>query len=152
MDAFLAICQGLGLALAAGLAIGVVVPPIMPGWGAAVGAAPLGVLACLAALSGADEPAWPAVPVGALAGALAALVVRDVVAGAARRQGEDPSELSAGQPGTLTAIVIVAAVLVALLSLLLPPVSLIVLGALAWLATARRRRAGRKYEGLRVLR
>ena len=55
MDLFLAICLGLGLALAAGLVIGVVLPPIMPDWGVLAGAAPLGVLACAAALSGNEE-------------------------------------------------------------------------------------------------
>ena len=59
---FMAICTGLGLALAVGLIIGVVVPPIMPAWGAFVAAAPLGVLACIAALNGADEQIWPACP------------------------------------------------------------------------------------------
>jgi hypothetical protein len=38
------------------------------------------------------------------------------------------------------------------LSLLVPPVSLLAVLALVWLAAARRRRAARKYEGLRVLR
>jgi uncharacterized paraquat-inducible protein A len=41
---------------------------------------------------------------------------------------------------------------VAVFSILLPPVSLAALAALLWLASARRRRAERKHEGLRVLR
>jgi hypothetical protein len=71
MDLY-AICAGLGLAIAAGLVIGVVLPPIMPTWGVVVGAAPLGVLGCAAALNGADEAVWPALPVGVLGAALAA--------------------------------------------------------------------------------
>jgi hypothetical protein len=57
------------------------------------------------------------------------------------------------QPSSsITAIVVLAAAAVALLSLVLPPVSLPALGALAWLALSRRRRESRKHEGLRVLR
>ena len=78
---FLAICQGLGLAIAVGLILGVVLPPIMPSWGAVVGAAPLGVLACGAALNGADEALWPALPVGVIGAGLAAVVARDVAVG-----------------------------------------------------------------------
>jgi len=159
MDAFVAICQGLGLALAAGLVIGVVLPPIMPSWGVLVGAAPLGVLACSAALSGADEPVWPALPIGALAAGFAAVVARDVAAGAVRRErSREPEsarelETQLQQPSsTITAIVVVSAAAIALLSLVLPPISLVALGGLAWLALSRRRREDRKHEGLRVLR
>jgi hypothetical protein len=159
MDAFLAICQGLGLALAAGLVIGVVLPPIMPTWGVLAGAAPLGVLAAAAPLSGADEPVWPALPVGAIAAGMAAVVARDVASGAARRQGTAEAESARGfetqleQPSSaITAIIVLAAAAVALLSLVLPPISLVALGSLAWLWLTRRRREARKHEGLRVLR
>jgi hypothetical protein len=154
MDAFNAICLGLGLALAAGLVIGVVVPPIMPTWGVLAGAAPLGVLACAAALNGRDEPLWPAIPIGALAAGLAAMVARDVAAGAARREGaarELQTELRR-PTSALTAMIVLAAAALALLSLALPPLSLVALVALAWLALARHRREDRKHEGLRVLR
>jgi hypothetical protein len=147
---FLAICQGLGLALAIGLVIGVVLPPIMPGWGVIAGAAPLGVLACGAALNGADEAVWPALPIGVAAAGLAAVVSRDVATGAARRQGADSSEAEA--PSAITALVVLAAVIVAALSLLAPPASLVAASALAWLWLNRRRREEQKHEGLRVLR
>jgi hypothetical protein len=134
----LAICQGLGLAIAVGLIIGVVVPPIMPAWGAVAGASPLGVLAAGAALNGAD---------------LAAIVTRDVVSGAARRQqGGLPVQPQTQAPGGVMAIVVLAAVVVAGVSLVLKPFSLLVLVALVWLWIARRRQAERKHEGLRVLR
>ena len=156
---FMAVCQGLGLALAAGLVIGVVLPPIMPAWGVVAGAAPLGVLACGAALSGADEDLWPALPIGVIAAGLAALVARDVAAGATRREGAAEPESARSfetqleQPsGSITAIVVLAAAAIALLSLVLPPLSLIALGALIYLAVSRRRRESRKHEGLRVLR
>lgn len=150
---FLAICQGLGLAIAAGLIIGVVVPPIMPAWGAVAGAAPLGVLAAGAALHGANEALWPALFVGVIGAGLAAVVTRDVVSGAVRRQqGGVPTQPQAQSPGGVTAIVVLAAVVVAGVSLVLEPFSLVALVALLWLWVSRRRQAERKHEGLRVLR
>jgi hypothetical protein len=148
----LAICQGLGLAIAAGLIIGVVVPPIMPTWGVLAGAAPLGIIACGAALNGEDEALWPALQVGLLGAGLAATVSRDVAAGAARRQRGSPGDPAAQAPIGVTALVVVSAAVVAALSLVAPPFSLVVLLALAWLSLARRRREERKHEGLRVLR
>ena len=149
---FDAICQGLGLALAAGLIIGVVVPPVMPGWGAIAGAAPLGIIACGAALNAEDEALWPALPLGLLGAGLAALVARDVAAGAARREQGAAERVGSQASSGVIAIVVLAAVAVAALSIVLPPVSLVVLVALAWLWLARRRQAERKHEGLRVLR
>jgi hypothetical protein len=148
---FLAICQGLGLAIAAGLILGVVFPPIMPTWGAVVGAAPLGVIAAGAALHGADVAVWPALPIGVFGAGLAAVVTRDVAAGAARRQqGGLAAEPQAA--GGVTVIVVIAAVVIAGVSLVLKPFSLLVLAALLWVWASRRRRAERKHEGLRVLR
>jgi hypothetical protein len=148
---FLAICEGLGLAIAAGLILGVVLPPIMPTWGVVVGAAPLGVLAAGAALNGADEAVWPALPTGIIGAGVAAVVARDVAAGASRRQqgglGAQPQAA-----GGVTVIVVLAAVVVAALSLVIEPVSLVVLLALVLLWGSRRRQAERKHEGLRVLR
>jgi hypothetical protein len=148
----LAICQGLGLAIAVGLILGVVLPPIMPSWGAVVGAAPLGVLAAGAALNGADEPLWPALPVGVIGAGLAAVVARDVASGAARRQQGGVTGADVQTSSGVTAIVVLAAVIVAAVSLVLKPFSLLVLIALIWLWFSRRRQAERKHEGLRVLR
>ena len=148
----LAICQGLGLAIAAGLIIGAVVPGVMPAWGAIAGAAPLGVLAAAAALSGEDEALWPALPVGLVGAGVAAAVSRDVAAGAARRERSSLEAVTAQAPAGLIAIVVVAAIVIAALSVVAPPVSLVALTALAWLWLARRRRSERKHEGLRVLR
>ena len=148
----LAICQGLGLAIAVGLIIGVVVPPIMPAWGAVAGAVPLGVLAAGAALNGADEALWPALPVGVIGAGLAAIVSRDVASGAVRRQEGGLAGPQAQVPSGVTAIVVLAAVVVAGVSLVLKPFSLIALVALLWLWFSRRRQAERKHEGLRVLR
>jgi hypothetical protein len=149
---FLAICQGLGLAIAAGLILGVVFPPIMPTWGAVVGAAPIGVLAAGAALNGAGESVWPALPVGAIGAGFAAVVSRDVASGAIRRQRNRVTGADVQSPNGVTVIVVVAAVVVAGISLVFEPFSLVVLVALSWVWVSRRRRAERKHEGLRVLR
>ena len=45
-----------------------------------------------------------------------------------------------------------SALLGAGLSILLPPLSIVVVAALAWLLVGGRRRAGEKYAGLRILR
>jgi len=149
---FLAICQGLGLAIAAGLILGVVLPPIMPTWGVVVGAAPLGILAAGAAMNGADEALWPALPVGLLGAGLAAVVSRDVAAGAARRARDQGGGAEPAGATAVSAIVVLAAVIVAGVCLVLEPFSLLVLVALLFLWGSRRRQAERKHEGLRVLR
>ena len=149
---FLAICQGLGLAIAAGLILGVVFPPVMPTWGAVVGASPIGVLAAGAALNGADEAVWPALPIGILGAGLAAVVTRDVAAGAIRRQQDRVTGAQVQAPSGVTVIVVLAAVVVAGISLVVEPFSLLALLAITGLWVSRRRRAERKHEGLRVLR
>jgi hypothetical protein len=149
---FLAICQGLGLAIAAGLILGVVFPPIMPTWGVVAGTAPIGVLAAGAALNGADEALWPALPVGILGAGLAGIVSRDVAAGAIRRQRDRVTEAEVQAPSGVTVIVVLAAVVIAGVSLVFEPFSLLVLVALIFLWISRRRQAERKHEGLRVLR
>ena len=149
---FEATCEGLGLAIAAGLIVGVVLPVVMPGWGVIAAAAPLGVLAVGAALNGADEPVWPALPVGILGAGLAAIVSRDVAAGAERRaSGQRAGGPERGLSG-VTVIVVAAAAVLALLSLVLAPLSLVAVVGLLWLWSARRRHEARKHEGLRVLR
>jgi hypothetical protein len=143
MDLFLAGCQGLGLALAAGIFAGA------SGRRGAIGA----ILLAIAVIGGAalfgislaeeDHPAWPGWPVAALAAWFAFTVARGVSEGARERaEGAGASEL----------IIAVAALALAGLSLVAPPISLAALAALAWLALGRRQRAGRKYEGLRTLR
>lgn len=94
---------------------------------------------------------WPAFVVGPLGAALAGVVSRDVAAGAARRERGDDSIGATAPPG-VTGLILVAAVVVGALGLLAPPVSVVVAGGLAGLWLARRRRAERKHEGLRVLR
>jgi hypothetical protein len=150
MDLFLAGCQGVGLALAAGGLAG----SIAGAWPSAAAARTF--MAAVAAVGGgllfgaslatADHPAWPGWPVGALLSLFAYVVVASVVAGALGRQGEGGSAAAVAGTAALVSLALAG------LSLLVPPISLLALLALGWLALTRRRRAARKYEGLRVLR
>ena len=124
----------------------------MPTWGAVVGAAPIGVLAAGAALNGADESVWPALPIGVIGAGLAAVVSRDIASGAIRRQRDRVTGADVQSPVGVTVIVVVTAVVVAGISLVFEPFSLVALVALSWVWVSRRRRAERKHEGLRVLR
>lgn len=143
MDLFLAGCQGLGLALAAGIFAGASGRRDAIGTALLVAAAVGGAALFGLSLREEDHPAWPGFPVGAVVAWFAFTVTRDVAAGAAGRE----------DAGAATGILIAAAALMlAAVSLFLQPVSLVALAGLAWLALGRRRRAGRKYEGLRTLR
>jgi hypothetical protein len=143
MDFFLAICQALGIGLAVGVLIGAVVPrgdsASLLVWGGAV----IGAIAGALSISSDDQSIVAGIVAGAAGGWLGARVISGVVVGAVRR---------AGGFGSIVLIVVVAALLLAGLSILLPPVSLLAVLALGWLMVARRRRADRKYEGLRILR
>ena len=156
MDLFLATCQGIGLALAAGAVTGAVIGVVAARDEAG---APGGLLAVLAAvtviggailfgasLSAEDHAAWPGWVLGALVALLAIAVISGVVRGAVTRaQG--------ASAGAQVAYVVVAAAILAALSLtFVSPIALTVLVAIGWIALARRRRAARKHEGLRVLR
>lgn len=143
MDLFLAGCQGLGLALAAGAFSGA------SGRRGAVGV----LLLIVAAIGGGslfgwaldqeDHSAWPGFAAGAAAAVFAYLVIRAVAEGARARADEG------GYTGALIAL---AALGLAGLSLLLQPLVLVALLALAWVGLGQRRRDSQKYEGLRTLR
>jgi hypothetical protein len=149
---FLALCQALGLALAAGLIVGAAAPSIMPDWGVAAGSAPLGILVAAASLNADEEDVWPAIPLGALAAILAGVAAADVTAGAARRARASAHPADAQPPAGVVAYAVLGALVLAIASLLAPPLSLLALAALLWLLASRRRRAQEKHEGLRVLR
>jgi hypothetical protein len=143
MDLFLAGCQGLGLALAAGMFAGASGRRDAIGTVLLVAAVVGGAALFAASLTQEDHPAWPGLVAGALFAWLAVTVTRDVAAGAATR----------AESGDATGVIIAfSALVLAGLSLVVSPISLLVLGSLAWLAFARQRRADRKYEGLRSLR
>jgi len=151
VDLFLATCQGLGLALAAGIVAGAIagtVPERARGLtlvlllAAAIG----GALAFGASLESEDHPAWPGWPVGAALAVLAFGIARGVVSGAASRAG------GGGSPAAIAGTVALVGLVLAVLSVLVPPVALVFLGGLVVLSLRRRRRADEKYEGLRSLR
>ena len=81
--------------------------------------------------------------VGALIAAASFWVISDFAAGAMAR---------ADGAGFIAAMVALAALATAGLSVLLQPLGLVALAAIVYLGLARRSRAGRKYEGLRTLR
>lgn len=143
MELFLAGCQGAGLALAAGMFFGAPGRRGAPGTVLLVAAVAAGGFLFAISLTAEDHPAWPGIVAGAAFAAFAFAVVRDFAAGARARQGEG---------GMSEVLIAVAALAIAGVSLLLEPFALAALVALAWLALARRRRAARKYEGLRTLR
>ncbi len=89
--------------------------------------------------------AWPGWIGGVLCAAVGLFATRPLFARARAR-------LDAQAAGAVSLYAEVAAVLLAALSVVVPPVGLIGLLALAWLWYAGRRREGQKYAGLRILR
>ena len=84
---------------------------------------------------------------GMICALLGFLAARAFLGGAAERlraRGESV--------GAIQALGDIGAIVVAALSVLVPPVSLVALAFCAWVLVARRQRAGQKYEGLRILR
>ena len=115
--------------------------------GLALGAVGL-VLAALEASGSLDDRSgtwWPGIPVGLACAALGFAVARSLL-------GRVRGRLDADTAGSLPLYADVAAGLAAGLSVLFPPLALVVLGVLAWLAVGGRRREGEKYAGLRILR
>jgi len=196
MDLFMAICQGLGLALAVGiggplaalfiammasLAAGldpdrtdydfitatwflvtllavVVVFMLARGreaarWPTILALAAIGGICFAASLAAEGHTAWPGLMLGGLATAFAAGISFAVLAGAIKRaKGNEPGSKEADAANFLIIAFAAAGIVLAAVSLFAPPVSLVALAALIWLALGRRRRADQKYEGLRILR
>lgn len=119
--------------------------------GAAITGIGLGVGALLFAGSLADEghPAWPGIVAGLACAAIAQLAVRPLL-GRVRTRFEAADDRQAA--AALVVYADGASLVLAILSLLVPPVGLVALLALAWLAVSGRRREGEKYAGLRSLR
>lgn len=106
------------------------------------------VLGVLLAAGSVDDHAstwWPALPVGAVCAALGFVVARSLLT---RVRGR----LDAGTAGALPLYAEAGALTAAGLSVLFPPLALVVLGLLIRLAVGGRRREGEKYAGLRILR
>jgi hypothetical protein len=105
----------------------------------------LGALEAAGSLADEDYTIVPGVILGAAAAALGFVATRDLYVRVCRRlDDEAASALPVYFEG--------AALAGAGLSILFPPLALLVVGALTWLLLGGRRREGEKYAGLRILR
>lgn len=107
----------------------------------------LGAVFGAASLAEQGEAAALGFVLGAVFGAGSALLAGEILEGAQRR-----AAVAHAATGTLELIFALAGIAIAMLALFVPPASLLALVGLAVLGAGRRRRAGEKYEGLRVLR
>ena len=105
----------------------------------------LGALLAAGSLADRDHPVLPGVLLGAACAALGFFAARRLFARARRR-------LDADAASTLPIYGEGAALTAAGLSVLLPPLALVVVIGLAWLLRGSRRREEQKYAGLRILR
>ena len=105
----------------------------------------LGALQGAGSLADRGHPILPGVLLGAACAALGFFAARNLFARARRR-------LDADAAATLPIYGEGAALAAAGVSVLLPPLALVVLAALGWLLRGSRRREERKYAGLRILR
>ena len=144
MGLFLAICQGVGLAIAAGTFSGASGRRDAIGILLAIAAAAGGAILFALSLADRDYSAVVGVPAGIVLSVLAYGVVSAVVAGAQARV-KGASSIGMIVAGVALALAVVTA-------FVWEPFGLLLLGGLLWLASARRRRAQQKYEGLRSLR
>jgi uncharacterized membrane protein YhaH (DUF805 family) len=111
---------------------------------AAVGAA-LGALLFAGSLARGHYAAWPGWIGGVVCAAIAVAATVPLLARVRERLEDSVSS-------ALPAYAEAAAVLVAVLSVVAPPVGVIAVAALIWLLVAGRRRGQQKYAGLRILR
>jgi hypothetical protein len=105
----------------------------------------LGALEASGSLADRSATWWPGIVAGIAAAALGFLAARSLFARVRARL--DPEAA-----GALPLYAEAAAVAAAGLSVLLPPLAVLVVAGLAWLLVGGRRRAGEKYAGLRILR
>jgi len=108
-------------------------------------AAALGMFMAAGSLADDGHPIVAGLVVGALSAVLGYVAVRDLLIRTRKR-------LDADAAGALTLYAEGAALLAAGLSVLFPPLALLVIGALIALLLGGRRRSGEKYAGLRILR
>jgi hypothetical protein len=105
----------------------------------------LGAVLFAATLDDRNAVWWPGLIAGVALAALAAAAVRDLFT---RTRARLDSEAAAALPVYAEGV----AAMLAALSILIPPVSVIAVGFLVWLLLGGRRREGEKYAGLRILR
>jgi hypothetical protein len=144
VGSFSGICLELGLGIAIGMLAGTTGTQGSARGRMTILAAVIG-LVIGALLAGTADVSTVVGAIVCLVGAVfACLIVSDVVSAAGRREGSGS--------GALGFLVSLAALLVVAISILIAPATLLVLAALVWVGTSRRRRAQRKHAGLRVLR
>jgi hypothetical protein len=105
----------------------------------------VGALFCAGSLADRGHNVIPGIVVGAACGALGFLAAKNLFDRVRRR-------LDAAAARMLPVYSAVAALLAAGLSVLAPPVAIVIVAGLAWLLFGGRRREGEKYAGLRILR
>jgi hypothetical protein len=110
-----------------------------------VAAVVLGALFFAGSLCRGNAVVWPGFPAGVFCAAVAVAATLPLLARVRTRLDDSAAS-------TLPLLTEVAAVLLAALSVLAPPVGPIVLALALWLLWAGRRREGQKYAGLRILR
>lgn len=105
----------------------------------------LGALEASGSIADNSSDWWPGLPIGVLGAALGFLAARSLF-------GRVRARLDAEAQAALPVYAEGAALVAAGLSILFPPLALVVVVALAWLWLGGRRRQGEKYAGLRILR
>jgi hypothetical protein len=105
----------------------------------------LGALEAAGSLADRGHVVWPGVIVGAACAVLGFVTTRAFLLRVRRRLDDQAA-------GTLTLYADGAGLLAAGLSVLFPPLALVVLAALGWMLAGGRRREGEKFAGLRILR
>jgi hypothetical protein len=105
----------------------------------------LGALLFAATLDDRNAVWWPGLIGGLLVAALAGAAVRDLFM---RTRSRLDAEAAAALPIYAEGV----AVVLAALSILIPPISIVAVGFFVWLLAGGRRREGEKYAGLRILR
>jgi hypothetical protein len=104
----------------------------------------LGALLASGSIADVSSDWWPGVPVGVAAASLGFLSARSLF-------GRVSARLDADTAKALPLYAEGCALLGAGLSVLFPPLAIILVAALAWLLIGGRRREGEKYAGLRIL-
>jgi hypothetical protein len=105
----------------------------------------LGALLASGSIADHSETWWPGVPIGVAAASLGFLAARSLF-------GRVRARLDKDAQAALPVYAEGAAVVAAGLSILFPPLAILVVAGLAWLMFGGQRRKGEKYAGLRILR
>lgn len=133
------------LAVTAAFVVAVLAARFIPEYGLWVAGLVMGGLLGAGTLQDHGHSAVIGWVLGVLCAVIAAAAARDLF-------GRVRSRLDEQAAGALPLYAEGAALLLAIVAVLLPPLSIIAVGFLAWLLLGGRRRSGEKYAGLRVLR